>query len=157
MIPIHDAYGELVSFQGRALFNYEHSGAPKYYHAPFEKSTVLYGLWENASWMVEESYAVIVEGPLDVIALWDAGVPAIATMGTSFSQAQAYLFRRYTKKAVLWLDADVAGEKAREVIRRSLSPLGVVISEVSKYRVYKDASDAWQKAGHDGIKRELNG
>lgn len=157
MIPIRDAYGELLSFQGRAMFNYEASNKPKYYHAPFDKGNVVYGLYEVAEWVLEFPFITIVEGPMDAIALFDAGIPAVALMGTTFSQAQAYMIRRYTQNALLWLDADEAGARSSNLVRNILGKLGVEIKQVPSHRPFKDAGEAWEKAGHLGIKRMIDG
>ena len=112
MFPIRDPYGELLSFQGRAMFDHDAVGKPKYYHAPFDKGNVVYGLYECAEWALEAPFLTVVEGPMDVLALHDAGLPSVALMGTTFSQTQAYLVRRYTRNVLLWLDSDSAGAKA---------------------------------------------
>lgn len=157
MIPIRDPYGELLSFQGRAMFNYEEQGKPKYYHAPFDKGNVLYGVFENAEHVLDAPFVTIVEGPPDVWACYDAGLPAFGLMGTTFSQHQAYLVRRYARRALLWLDDDEAGDKAAGIVRKMLEPLGVECQQVERRRPFKDAGETWQKAGHDGMRRILHG
>lgn len=157
MFPIRDVYGKLLSFQGRAMFNYEELGKPKYYHAPFDKGSTVYGLYEVAEWSLDAPFLIVVEGPMDVIALWDAGLPAVALMGTTFSMAQAYMIRRYTQTVLLWLDADKAGEEAARLVRAVLDKVSVDVLEVPKHRPFKDAGETWKKAGHDGIKRIISG
>lgn len=157
MIPIRDQYGEVVSFQGRAMFNYEAVNKPKYYHAPFEKSNYLYGMFESGESVLDAPFVVLTEGPPDVWACFDAGLTAWGLMGTTFSQTQAYLVRRYTSNVLLWLDKDAAGMKAEELVRKMLKPLGVRVTTVSKHRVFKDAGETWQKAGYAGMKRTLDG
>lgn len=157
MIPVRDPYGELLAFQGRALFDYAKEDKPKYYHSPFDKGGVLYGAYECAEMAVESSFLALVEGPPDVWALWDAGVPAFALMGTTFSQAQAYLVRRYSRRVLLWTDADDAGEKAASLVRRMLEAVGTEVWQLPRHRPFKDASETWQKAGHDGVRRAIDG
>ena len=156
MIPLRSVYGDLLSFQGRALYDYAAENKPKYYHQSFEKSSILYGLYENAEWIWNSGYAVMVEGPLDVISLYDANVPAFALLGTTFCSGQAWLIRRYTDRTISWLDDDAAGQKATELAQSLLTPLGMRMEFVSKHRSFKDAGETWQKAGFDGIRRVLN-
>lgn len=156
MIPIRTPYGDLLSFQGRALFNHEAAGKPKYYHAPFDKGSVLYGLYEVGEWLVDFPFVTIVEGPMDAVALYDAGIPAVAMMGTTFSQAQGYMIRRYARSALLWLDADDAGTRSAELVRATLTKLGVEVKAVPRQRPFKDAGEAWERAGHLGIKRMID-
>lgn len=158
VFPIRSIYGEIVSFQGRAMFDHEARSLqlgkkiPKYYHGDYDKGDHVYGLFESARSIVDKGYVVIVEGPFDVMALFEAGIPAVAFLGTALSQEQALLVRRYTDKAVLWLDQDKAGLIAKGRMQELLNELGFEVSEVIPPEPL-DPSDLWVKYGREYIKR----
>lgn len=112
MFPIFDLRGDPVGFGARLL---EGEG-PKYLNSPetpiYHKSGLLYGLNWAKSEMVRQGLAVVVEGYTDVIAVHQAGVPAVATCGTAFGEGHLDLLRRFTERVVLAFDADEAGTGA---------------------------------------------
>ena len=112
MFPIFDLRGDPVGFGARLL---EGEG-PKYLNSPetpiYRKSNLLYGLNWAKSEMVRQGVAVVVEGYTDVIAVHQAGVPAVATCGTAFGESHLDLLRRFTERVVLAFDADEAGTGA---------------------------------------------
>ncbi len=126
MIPIRDVNGRYVGFGARTL---EPDGIPKYLNSPqtdlFDKSRLLYGLDLAKRHIREEGQAVIVEGYMDVISVWQGGFRnVVAQMGTALTPQQLQLLKRYTKKFVIALDADAAGIRATmrglEVARQTL-------------------------------------
>jgi DNA primase len=139
LFPIYGLDGDLVSFQARALFDWKEQGLPKYYHGSYDKSKTLYGLWHTAPLIVEKGYAVLVEGPMDVISLWQAGIPAVSGLGTAFSESQACILRMYTDRVVMWLDNDAAGSKATEQVAKTLQ--GVTFETFNVGTSAKDPSD----------------
>jgi DNA primase len=114
VFPIRDERGRMAGFGGRVL---DPNDIPKFINSPqtavFDKSGLLYGL-DNARRAIRSlDQAVIVEGYLDVIALHQAGYAnAVSPMGTALSEAQLRLLKRFTRRIVLALDADAAGDKA---------------------------------------------
>lgn len=135
MVPIRDVRGRTVGFGARALDGSE----PKYLNSPqgplFEKGRLLYGLDLAAEAIRREGYAVLVEGYMDALMAHQQGqTNTVATMGTSLTEAQVRLLKRYTKTLVLALDADAAGELATqrgaelltEVLKVSEPVLGAV-------------------------------
>lgn len=114
MFPIHDVYGNLLSFQGRALFDFKAEGKPKYFHGAYDKSRHLYGLYDALRTLELMPFVVLVEGPFDVLALLRAGIPAVSGFGTAFSRHQALLLRRFFKYVGMWYDPDAAGLKGAE-------------------------------------------
>lgn len=114
MFPIRDAMGRMTGFGARIL---DPNDVPKFLNSPqtalFDKGRLLYGLDQARKAIRSESYAVIVEGYLDVIALHQAGFPnAVSPMGTALTEDQLRLLKRFTRKLILALDPDSAGEKA---------------------------------------------
>ncbi|MFH1446332.1 MAG: DNA primase [Chloroflexota bacterium] len=113
-IPIHDAFGKMVGFGGRVL---NPEDVPKYLNSPktelFDKGRLLYGLDAARHSIREKDQAVIVEGYLDVIALHQAGFTnTISPMGTALTEAHFRLMKKFTRRIILALDPDAAGEKA---------------------------------------------
>ena len=116
MFPLADARGRIVGFQARKL----HDDDPlrgKYVNSPegelFHKSRVLYGLHLARTAIAKEERAIVVEGNTDVIALRQAGLPAVvASMGTALTEHQVKELSRLTRRIYLCFDADAAGEAA---------------------------------------------
>ena len=115
MFTIHDLRDRPIGFGGRILD--AASDAPKYINSPespvFHKGEELYGLNRARHAMRREGHAAIAEGFTDVIALHRAGLGfAVAGLGTSFTADQARRIGRYTKRAYLLYDSDLAGLRA---------------------------------------------
>ena len=113
MFPIHDAKSRTTGFGARALDD----TMPKYTNSPetplFDKSGCLYGIDLAREAIRQQDSAVIVEGYMDVIAAHDNGFGnVIASMGTSITDKQVRILKKFIKNIVLALDADTAGEKA---------------------------------------------
>lgn len=114
MFPIRDARGRMAGFGARIL---NPEDIPKFINSPqtaiFDKSNLLYGLDKARKEIQALDQAVLVEGYLDVIALHQAGFTnAVSPMGTALTEHQLFLLKRYTRRIILALDADAAGEKA---------------------------------------------
>ncbi len=113
MFPIADVTGRLIGFGGRTLSN----TGPKYINSPatalFDKSNCLYGLNHARHKIVENNLAVVVEGYTDCIMAHSKSCQnVVASMGTSFTEGQAKILRRYAARAVLVFDSDTAGIEA---------------------------------------------
>ena len=114
MIPIRDERGRMAGFGARAL---DDDQIPKYLNSPqtaiFDKGRLLYGLDRARKAIRMADQVVIVEGYLDVIAPHQAGFEnVVSPMGTALTEDQLRLLKRYTRKIVLALDPDAAGQKA---------------------------------------------
>lgn len=123
MFPICNHRGEVVAFGGRIIEETEQ--APKYLNSKesylYTKGELLYGLNKTGSKIREAGFCIIVEGYMDLIALYQEGIENVAAvLGTSFTEKQADLLKRYTDQIVLFNDSDKAGIKASE---RSLKML----------------------------------
>ncbi len=121
MFPLKDHKGVVVGFSGRTLIKDEKEA--KYINSPetilYSKSKMLYGLWENREYIRKENKIVLVEGELDVIPSWQAGVKNVAAIkGSAFTLEQAQLISRFTNNVSMSLDADGAGQEA---IKRAVS------------------------------------
>lgn len=114
MFPIHHHRGQVVAFGGRALDPEERA---KYLNSPespiFQKSQLLYGLYQAKPHLRQERFVILVEGYLDVIALHQAGImQAVAPLGTALTTEQAHLMQRYADQVYIAFDSDEAGVKA---------------------------------------------
>lgn len=133
MIPIQNARGKIIGFGGRKYLPSDDSHA-KYLNSPetmvFSKSYELFNL-NRARKKVAADQLIIVEGYMDVIALWQYGVEnAVAALGTAFTPYHAKTLSRYAKEVVLCFDGDAAGEsatvKALEVLKRSPAAVRII-------------------------------
>ncbi len=114
MFPIRDGAGHMTGFGARIL---DPDDVPKFLNSPqtelFDKGRLLYGLDQARKAIRAQDQVVIVEGYLDVIALHQGGYPnTVSPMGTALTEDQLRLLKRFTRRIVLALDADAAGEKA---------------------------------------------
>ena len=114
MIPIRDENGRMAGFGARIV---DPNDIPKFLNSPetpiFSKGRLLYGLDRARKPIRAADQAVIVEGYLDVIALHQAGYEnVVSPMGTALTEDQLRLLKRSTRRIVLALDPDVAGQKA---------------------------------------------
>lgn len=123
LFPVKDMAGNVLTYQGRANFLWKDLGKPKYWHGQYDKSNFLYGLYENYHKILKEDYVFVVEGPIDVISLWQVGVPAVALFSTVLTKPQAMLLRMFTKNVVLLLDSDEAGGKGSDKAAKVLEDL----------------------------------
>ena len=113
----------MIAFSGRLLKDAE--GAAKYLNSPetplFRKGSVLFGLHKTKRALIEANCAIVCEGQLDLISLFEAGITnVVAPQGTAFTENQARVLKRFVNEVVLCFDADAAGQKAAE---RSLDAL----------------------------------
>ncbi len=113
-IPIRDASGKLCGFGARIV---DPNDQPKFINSPqsplFDKGRMLYGLDRASRAIRAASEAVLVEGYLDVMAAHQAGFEnVISPMGTSITENQLRMLKRFSKRVVLALDPDSAGNAA---------------------------------------------
>jgi DNA primase len=114
MFPIRDPMGHMAGFGARIL---NPEDMPKFLNSPqtalFDKGRLLYGLDAARKAIRTQDQVVIVEGYLDVIVLHQGGFTnTVSPMGTALTEDQLRMLKRFTRRIVLALDADAAGEKA---------------------------------------------
>ena len=115
IFPIFSANGRVIAFAGRILESREASA--KYLNSPesliYVKGRILYGLSFSKDEIRKLDKAILVEGYMDLISLYQNGVKnVVAVSGTALTEDQVQLLSRYTKNVVLLFDADTAGVKA---------------------------------------------
>jgi DNA primase len=116
--PILNEGGRVIAFTARAMDS-EEKGGPKYLNSPetplYSKGQVLFNLDKARQAIRQQNFALLVEGQMDCISVFAAGVtPVLATSGTAFTEQQARLLRRYTTRVVVNFDPDTAGANAAE-------------------------------------------
>lgn len=115
IFPIFSPNGRVVAFAGRVLDTNKQTA--KYLNSPesiiYTKGRTLYGLSLAKDEIRKLNKAIIVEGYMDLISLYQNGIKnVVAVSGTALTEEQVQLLSRYTKNAVLLFDADTAGIKA---------------------------------------------
>lgn len=156
MFPIHSASGEVLAFGGRI----HDQGEPKYLNSPetfvFSKGKVLYGLAQTAKYIRSDDCIVLVEGYMDLVSLYQAGIKNIAaTMGTALTAEHAKLIKRMTTNVVTLFDSDDAGQMAAErsltiLLSNGLFPRGLILTEA------KDPDEFVQKFGVEELQKKIN-
>lgn len=148
IFPLFDHRGNNIGFAGRLLPGVKKDLA-KYINTPetpvYHKGNVLYGLNQTKKEIKKEGRVIIVEGELDAISSWQAGIKnVVATKGTALTDSQVRLLTRFTKNAILALDADLAGDSAaqRGVMIAQNQGLDVKVARLGKY---KDPDEAARK------------
>jgi DNA primase len=115
MFPIYSNQGDIIAFSGRTMN--DDPKAPKYINSPetplYNKSRLLYGLWQSREELRKTKEFYLCEGNVDVIALHQAGFKtAMAPLGTAFTEDQSRLLKRYSEKGYILFDSDAAGKAA---------------------------------------------
>ncbi|MEE2774488.1 MAG: DNA primase [Pseudomonadota bacterium] len=114
VFPIHDSRGRTIAFGGRSM---NPKANAKYLNSPetslFSKGKVLYNYFNAKSYSSSESPLIVVEGYIDVIALWQAGYQrAVAPLGTAITAEQLFMLWNASTEPVIALDGDTAGKNA---------------------------------------------
>ncbi|HEX4007884.1 MAG TPA: DNA primase [Acidobacteriaceae bacterium] len=118
MFPIANEGGRVIAFTARTLESGEKAG-PKYLNSPetplYSKGQVLFNLDKARQPIRNDGGAVLVEGQMDCISVFLAGIPnVIATSGTAFTEFQTRLLKRYATRVIVNFDPDTAGGNAAE-------------------------------------------
>ena len=149
--------GEVVGFSGRKIDN---SDSSKYVNSNenklFNKSACLYNFFEAKSDILKDNKIYIVEGFMDVIALYKAGVKnAIATMGVALSKDHIKALEKIGCSIVFSFDGDNAGQTSmfKTIDALKGTSLNVVVTGVSE--AGKDLDEIYNNAGEKGIKSFL--
>ena len=115
IFPIHNNTGKIIGFGARIIR--ANDKAPKYINTPenelYVKHKILYGIYFARQEMDKQNECLLVEGYTDVISLHQAGVQnVVASGGTSLTQDQLRLIKKYTPNLTIIYDGDAAGIKA---------------------------------------------
>jgi DNA primase len=154
IFPIIDIRGNVIGFGGRIT---DKEGQPKYMNSPqsivYDKSANLYGL--NLSKKEIDGTIIIVEGYIDVIALYKSGIKNVAaTLGTAMTVNHARLIKKYANEVIIAYDMDAAGRKAALRGIKVLEQVGLHI-KVLEIEGSKDPDEYIEKNGIDAFKKAL--
>lgn len=155
MVPLMDGGGRVIGFTARQLD--QDKNAPKYINTPqspvYDKSRHVFGLHLAKEAIRKKTFAVVVEGNLDVIASHQAGVlNVVATAGTALTQSHLKTLGRFTPDVRLAFDQDDAGLTATERSIPIASATGINLSIITvpegkdPDELIKKSPDAWHKA-----------
>lgn len=152
IIPIADERGRVVGFGGRVLGD----STPKYLNTPetvlFNKRKLLFGLDRSHRAIQQEGRAIVVEGYMDAISVFDAGVHnVVASLGTAFTPEHAKKLLHYAPEICFCYDSDEAGQKA------TIRALTIVRDTGARVRVIvvpdgKDPDEFIRKHGADAFR-----
>ncbi len=156
MFPIRDWQGRTVAFGGRDLSN---TSKAKYINTPetviYSKKNNLFGLYESLATIKKDQKAILCEGNFDVVALHQSGFTnAMAPLGTSFTEEQGKLLKRYCTSVQILFDSDQAGQNATEKALVIAQQLGMENS-VLHLQSAKDASELVQTQGENVLQSEV--
>ncbi|MEW6508918.1 MAG: DNA primase [Bacteroidota bacterium] len=115
IFPIFSPNGRVIAFGGRTLE--KRDDIAKYLNSTesqiYSKRKSLYGLFQSKEEIRKLDRAILVEGYMDLISLYQAGVKnVVASSGTSLTEEQVQLLSRFTRNIIILFDADPAGQKA---------------------------------------------
>jgi len=148
MFPIHNHFGKPVGFTGRVLPGADDQFG-KYVNTPeaplFNKSRVLYGFWKSKKLVREAKKALLVEGQMDFLQLWQNGITnVVATSGTALTRDHLKALGRVADEVVVAFDKDEAGLKAAEraIDMAGAEDFSVLVMDLEKYKDPADAAQA---------------
>ena len=115
IFPFHNLSGKVIGFGARILT--DNPKAPKYLNSPesklYNKRQTLYGLYQARSEIRKKGACILVEGYTDVLSLSQNGIKnVVASSGTSLTNEQVRLIKRFADAAIVLYDGDAAGQKA---------------------------------------------
>ncbi|WP_238784755.1 DNA primase [Blattabacterium cuenoti] len=115
MFPIHNLSGKVVGFGGRTIDS--NNFITKYINSSesslFQKSKILYGIFQSKKYIIKENFCYLVEGYTDVISFHQNGIKnVVSSSGISLTVDQVLSIKRLTKNVILFYDGDISGIKA---------------------------------------------
>lgn len=156
IFPIHNITGKVIGFGARTL---KSDQGAKYINSPetevYQKSKVLYGLHQARNSIRQQDNCYLVEGYTDVISLHLSGIPnVVSSSGTSLTDDQIKLIKRYTNNITVLFDGDTAGIKA------SLRGIDMILESGAHVRVVEfpeseDPDSYARKLGTDQFQKFL--
>lgn len=160
IFPLFDHRGNPIGFSGRIL-PWDKRETGKYINSPetplYHKSNVLFGLNLSRSLIKKKKTAIVVEGELDLISSWQAGIRNIvAIKGSALTEEQVRLLSRFANRFILSLDSDMAGDAATRRGIKVAEGIGVEIKVAEISGGYKDPDEA-ARGNIESYKKDLIG
>ena len=158
MFPIHNESGKVIGFGGRAMNDEDQ---PKYLNSPetpiYKKTSVLYNLHRAREAVRRSGRVVLVEGYMDVIGVYAAGVKeVVASCGTALTNGQVRTMHRHADTVVVNFDPDTAGANATEKAIQLLLDEGLHVRVVALDGGL-DPDEYCQRHGAEAYRAKLDG
>ncbi|MFD1038507.1 DNA primase [Virgibacillus byunsanensis] len=155
IFPIRNHLGKTIGFSGRTVVDQE----PKYLNSSeselFQKGKTLYNFDLAKKHIRKQNEAVLFEGYMDVISAYQAGIKnGIATMGTSLTENQAKLLKRYVDTVIICYDADDAGIDATFKVASLLRKIGFQV-KIANLKNNLDPDEFIKQYGADSFINEV--
>lgn len=160
IFPLFDHRGNPIGFSGRIL-PWDTRETGKYINSPetplYHKSNVLFGLNLSRGIIKKKKTAIVVEGELDLMSSWQAGIKnVVAIKGSALTEEQVRLLSRFAEKFILALDSDMAGDAATRRGIKVASDIGVEIKVAEISGGFKDPDEA-ARGNIESYKKDLIG
>lgn len=158
IFPLKDQNGRVIGYSARRIKDNDEA---KYVNSPetplFQKGNVIYNYSEAKKTSRLDGYCYLLEGFMDVIALYRAGIrSAAALMGTALTPNQVGLLKRLNVEIRLCLDSDNPGQMATLKAIEMFDKAGVKYRIVRRSNGPKDADEILDKYGEEALKKWLN-
>lgn len=158
IFPLTDSRGNVCGFAGRITPKDKNLDLAKYINTPetsiYHKSELLFGINLSKKAIKKQQTAIIVEGELDMISSYQAGLKnVVAIKGSALTTEQARVLSRLCSKVVLALDSDFAGDAAAKRGINVLSEFGfeIMVASFGKYKDPDEVARSDRQALFEGI------
>ena len=150
--PIYNIRKQIIAFGGRYIGSDKE--IPKYLNSKesliFKKSDELFGIFDEGKSIIKREYCILVEGFFDVLSLHKYGFSeTVASLGTSFTDNQAKLLKKFTSNIIIAYDDDEAGNNAKLRTILLLNKYDFNIRILSLNKMAKDPDEFLLKYGKD--------
>ena len=143
MFPIHNLTGKIIGYSGRTLrSDYKELNIGKYVNTPetelYHKSAALYGIFSAKGEIAREDKCYLLEGNIDVVSMSRLGIRnVVASCGTSLTEEQIRIIKKFTNNITIMYDGDAAG------IHAALRAIDLILQEGMTVRVvlFPDGDD----------------
>ena len=134
IFPIHSVSGRVIAFGGRTLLKEKSDKIAKYVNSKeseiYVKSRSLYGIWFAKNEIARQDRCYLMEGYLDVLSMHQAGIlNCVASSGTSLTEEQIRIIKKFTENVTIMYDGDAAG------LHAAIRAIGMILKEGMNPRV----------------------
>ena len=134
IFPIHSVSGRVIAFGGRTLLTEKSDKIAKYVNSKeseiYVKSRSLYGIWFAKQEIARQDKCFLMEGYLDVLSMHQAGIlNCVASSGTSLTEEQIRIIKKFTDNITIMYDGDSAG------LHAAIRAIGMILKEGMNPRV----------------------
>ena len=134
IFPVHSVSGRVIAFGGRTLLKEKSEKIAKYVNSKeseiYVKSRSLYGIWFAKQEIARQDRCYLMEGYLDVLSMHQAGIlNCVASSGTSLTEEQIRIIRKFTENVTIMYDGDAAG------LHAAIRAIGMILKEGMNPRV----------------------